>query len=226
MRCRWHDHLGAESRQRRPRLQHNPRGSHIVMRHGPHELIVYRVHQNAPFLSAPPKYRAAASIPQADRRSRCSSQQAAPRRHRSAAAPLGDQLRIRMIHLLRQRGDSSSATNPAAARTPTCRIAPPNRFRSSRPLSISFFGPATIDPAGAPEGFRQAEHDCVDLGRDFAYRFSGRSRRVEDTRAIHMHRHVKLMRSGSQDVIDHFLRINAPACHVVRILDFNRAGSR
>ena len=44
----------------------------------------------------------------------------------------------------------SSATTPAAARMPACRMPPPNIFRARRARSMKARVPTTTDPTGAP----------------------------------------------------------------------------
>ena len=70
-----------------------------------------------------------------------------PSGHRSATASAS--ARARAWSSARRSTIVRSATRPAAASTPTWRIPPPMRWRSTRAASITSLGPARIDPAGA-----------------------------------------------------------------------------
>ena len=61
--------------------------------------------------------------------------------------------RARSWSSCRRLGPSSSATRPAAAITPACRQAPPNRILIRRPSRICSAVPQTSDPIGAPSPF-------------------------------------------------------------------------
>src|SRR6185312_10979961 len=71
---------------------------------------------------------------------------------------------------------------------------------------------------------RQAEHHGVGFGGDLANRLPGGGGSVEYARAIHMDGYARIMRPVA-DIVDDVLRVDAPAGHVVRILDLNGAGA-
>ena len=72
---------------------------------------------------------------------------------------------------------------------------------------------------------RQAEHHRVGLGRQLVDRNAQRHRRIEDARAIEMHRQSGLV-GAVADLVEDLRRSDRSARHVVRVLQRDQAGLR
>ncbi len=99
-------------------------------------------------------------------------------------------------------------------------MAPPSRLRSRRPLSISFAGPARIEPAGAPSAFDRQNITVSTLAAISLTGLPSGGGRIEDARAIHVDGNACVGARSQMSSID-LLRVDAAAGHIVSVLDFN-----
>ena len=72
---------------------------------------------------------------------------------------------------------------------------------------------------------RQAEHHRIEFARDFRDASAQRRGRVENARAVQMHRNARRVRAIA-NILGNLGRIDGAAVHVVRVFQFDQAGLR
>ena len=122
-------------------------------------------------------------------------------------------------------GVSSSATRPAAARMPACRIPPPSRLRYSRAFGDQIGRSGEHRSGGRTQRFGKAKHDRIGARRYFMHGNAQSRRRVKDPCAVHVYAHSTLV--GCVANLAHCAhRVHRSARHIVGLLDGNGPGGR
>ena len=119
----------------------------------------------------------------------------------------------------------SSAYKPAAAKNPTCRIAPPNsrRYRTARVMRSR--EPARSEPPGAPSPLDSATDNRSNGAAELGHRPPARDRGIPQPGAVQIAGDIALA-CGGADLLDLIRRENDAARAIVGVLDADHGRRR